>query len=139
MALRWKIALFFWGKWTWISDHSLVYTVPKFPFLRSRPTVREFRDFKHFSEEYFCADLWRVPRDIIRFFHDPNECWGVWKSFYHEIIDQHAPLGHKRIRANPVPWIAPYILVRNRNFYKVNIEMRNQIRFIYLFNLILTR
>ena len=33
-----------------ISDHSLVYAVRKLKLPKSRPTIKEVRDFKHFSE-----------------------------------------------------------------------------------------
>ena len=42
-----------------ISDHSLRYAVRKLP--KSNPTIREVRDFKHFSADEFRADLLQVP------------------------------------------------------------------------------
>ena len=44
-----------------ISDHSLIYAVHKFKLPKSNPTVREVRDFKHFSADEFRADLLQVP------------------------------------------------------------------------------
>jgi hypothetical protein len=40
-----------------ISDHSLVYTVRKFKLPKFRPTVKEVRDFKYFSDTQFRSDL----------------------------------------------------------------------------------
>lgn len=131
-----------------ISDHSLVYAVRKSIMPRSRPTVKEVRDFKNFNKDDFLADLARVPWDVVQDSDDPNECWRVWKLFFHEILNIHAPLRHKRTRKYPIPWITPYIkqLMKNRDFHKkqsikhasqthwvkfqaarnkVNIEMRN--------------
>ena len=82
------------------------------------------------------------------YFNDPNECWRVWKSLFHEILDKHAPLRQKRIKANSVPWITPDVKrpMRNRDYHtkkaikcasqyhwetyqairnRVNIEMQN--------------
>ncbi len=64
-----------------ISDHSLVYVVRKFELPQSRPTIKEVRDFKHFSESQFRADLRRIPWDTICY-DDPNTCWILWKSIF---------------------------------------------------------
>ena len=47
-----------------ISDHSLVYAVRKLELPKSRPTIKEVRDFKHFSESQFRADLLQVDPGI---------------------------------------------------------------------------
>jgi hypothetical protein len=48
-----------------ISDHSLVYTVRKFKLSKFRPTAKEVRDFKHFSDSQFRSDLSQVHWDTI--------------------------------------------------------------------------
>ena len=74
-----------------ISDHSLIYAVGKFDLPKSRPTIKEVRDFKYFSEFHFRADLMQVPWETICY-DDPNICWTVWKSIFHEILNKHAPI-----------------------------------------------
>ena len=51
---------------------------------------------------------------------DPNACWMLWKSFFDEILNKHAPLYNKRIRSRQSRWINPAIkqLMRDRDFYK---------------------
>ena len=52
---------------------------------------------------------------------DPNICWQVWKSLILGALNRHAPLCHKRIRNNPVPWINPQIkqqLMKKRDCHK---------------------
>ncbi len=53
-------------------------------------------------------------------FGDPNLCWQVWKSLLLDALNRHAPLRHKRIRNDPVPWINPQIkeLMRKRDYHK---------------------
>ena len=87
-----------------ISDHSLVYAVRKFELPKSRPSIKEVRDFKYFSD--FRADLLQVPWDTICY-DDPNTCWIVWKSFFNEILNKHAPMRQRRSKAKSVPWIKP--------------------------------
>ena len=103
-----------------ISDHSLIYAVRKFVFPKSKSIMREVRDFKHFSDRDFYNDLSQVPWEIISTFSDPNECWCVWKSFFIEILDAHAPLRYKRTKVNAVPWMTTIIKneIRNRDYHK---------------------
>ena len=54
-----------------ISDHSLVYAIRKFDSPKDRQIIKEIRDFKHFSELHFRADLMQAPWDMIHY-DDPN-------------------------------------------------------------------
>ena len=40
-----------------ILDHSLIYVVRKFAAPKTRRTIKEVRNFKHFVELYFINDL----------------------------------------------------------------------------------
>lgn len=102
-----------------ISDHRLVYAIRKYELPKSRPILKEVRDFKHFSVSQFRADLLEVPWDMICH-NDPHICWMIWKSLFCYILNKHAPLRQRRIRAYCVPWITPSIkqLVKNRDFNK---------------------
>ena len=103
-----------------ISDHSLIYAVRKFMLPKTNPSVREIRDYKHFDAELFVEDLSQMPWNAIQQFNNPNTCWNVWKSFFTETLNRHAPIRHKRTRKNSVPWITPRIkdLMRNRDYHK---------------------
>lgn len=79
-----------------ISDHSLVYAVRKFTIPKSKPAVKEVRDYKHFVAEDFAADLSRMPWHITQQYDDPNDSWEAWKCLFNETLDRHAPLRHKR-------------------------------------------
>ena len=107
-----------------ISDHSLIYAVRKFKLPKSNPTIKEVRDFKHFSTDKFRADLHQAPWDMLFSFDDPNICWTMWKSIFHETFHKHAPLRQKRVRSNPVSWITPIIeqTMRNRDFHNYHCQ-----------------
>jgi len=81
-----------------ISDHSLIYAVRKFMLPKASPFVREIRDYKHFDAELFLEDLSRMPWNAIQQFNNPNTCWNVWKSFFTETLNKHAPIRNKRTR-----------------------------------------
>ena len=103
-----------------ISDHSLVYAVRKFIPPKGRQKTREVRNFKNFIENNFIQDVSQLPWDIVYQFVDPNICWQVWKSLLLDALNRHAPICHKRIRNNSVPWINPQIkqLMRKRDYHK---------------------
>ena len=79
----------------------------------------EVCDFKHFSDQYFRADLMQEPWDTICY-DDPSICWTVWKSIFHEILNKHAPIRQRRNKANSVAWITSAIKLqmRNRDYHK---------------------
>ena len=81
--------------------------------------------------------------------------WEIWKKIFLEVLEQHAPLQHKKIRSNKIPWITSDnikklmntrdnfkrkpILRNNENDWlnfkttrnKVNIELRNAKKYYY--------
>jgi hypothetical protein len=103
-----------------ISDHSMIFAVKSITVPKSRHTTREIRDYKNFVESDFIEEILQVPWDIVCQFDDPNVCWQVWKSFFLEILDRHAPIRCKRTRGTSVPWITSNVkrLMRNRDFHK---------------------
>ena len=103
-----------------MSDHSLVYAVRKYVILKHKPTVREVRDYKLFNSDGFLWDLAKMPWHDINQYSNPNECWRVWKSFFNDTLNMHAPIQHKRVNGNSVPWITPEIkcMMRNRDYHK---------------------
>ena len=99
-----------------ISDHSMIFAVKSITVPKSRHTTREICDRRNIVIE----EILQVPWDIVCQFDDPNVCWQVWKSFFLEILDRHAPIRCKRTRGTSVPWITSNVkrLMRNRDFHK---------------------
>ena len=85
---------------TGLSDHSLVFAIRKISVVKKQEKKVEIRNMKKFVE-----DLRRQPWENVYFFgEDPNAMWEIWKTFL-EVLDNHAPLQHKKIRTKKVPWI----------------------------------
>ncbi|XP_044183319.1 uncharacterized protein LOC122963992 [Acropora millepora] len=103
-----------------ISDHSLIYAVRKFAVPKTRPTIKEVRNFKHFVEVDFINDLKRVSWQNVECFDDPNLAWQAWKSDFNAILDHHAPIRHMRVRQSSVPWLTFDIkrVMRERDYHK---------------------
>ena len=53
---------------------------------------------------------------------NPNDKWYDWKNIFLVIVDKHAPLRSKRVRASKSPWITPYLKQRmhERDIAKLN-------------------
>ena len=103
-----------------LSDHSLIYAVRKYCSPKSRQNTRYIRNFKNFNSRDFLTDLAFMPWESVAQHDNPNVCWQVWKSYYLQVLDRHAPLRCKRVRGNTLPWISPDIknLMRSRDFHK---------------------
>ena len=103
-----------------ISDHSLIYAVHKFKPLKRRPTIKNVRNFKHFSETEFISDLTNIPWQTIFTTSDPNLSWNKWKELFIGTLDKHAPVRHIRSGKYTTPWMTAEIrsAMRRRDYHK---------------------
>ena len=103
-----------------ISDHSLVFAVRKIVAPKSWENVGYVRNFKNFDATAFLNDLSQMSWENVTQYENPNLCWQLWKSFYLQVLNRHAPFRRMRIRGNSLPWITPNIknLMRARDFHK---------------------
>ena len=58
-----------------ISDHSLIYAIRKFGEPKTRPTIKEIWNFKHFVKVDFINDLSSVLWENVECFDDSNLAW----------------------------------------------------------------
>ena len=89
------------------SDHSLVYAFRKLSTglsTKGHATVT-YRNFEHFDSECFRNDICSQNWDDINNYDNPNEMWRVWKNIFYNVVDRHAPLRSKRVRASKSPWV----------------------------------
>ena len=111
-----------------MSDHSLIYAVKKVTMRKyTRQTRSKVRNFKRFNETDFIEELSRIPWYLATQYMNPNDNWHVWKSFFLEALDRHAPLIYKSIKHNSVPWINSNIkkLIRSRDYHKKRAKQYN--------------
>ena len=101
-----------------ISDHSLIYAVRKFAVPKSRPTIKEVRNFKHFVDLDFINDLIsRVSWQNVECFDDPKLAWQAWKYDFNTILDHHALIRHMHVRQSTVPWLT-FDIKKMMNYHK---------------------
>ena len=94
-----------------ISDHSLVYAFRKLSVrmpTRGHITV-SYRKFKNVDSAKFRNDISQQNWDFIHQFKNPNDMWHAWKNTFNFIVEKHAPLRTKRVKASKAPWISSHL------------------------------
>ena len=88
---------------------------------------RSIRNMKNFDEKKFTEELLKQHWECVFFAEDPNAMCEIWKKLFLEVLDQHAPLQHKKIRSNKVPWITSDIkkLMNTRDNFKRKAILKN--------------
>ena len=88
-----------------ISDfHKLVVTVLKTKFDKHRPKVIHYRDYRNVENEAFKTDL-RNYRDLCTSYED-------FEKVFLQVLDMHAPLKQKIVRANEAPYMTRQAMMR---------------------------
>ena len=64
----------------------------------------ETRQFKHFNAQQFQNYLSNAFSAFPNF-NDVNYVWENWKEIFLDIANQHAPLRHKAIKSEYIPWM----------------------------------
>ena len=91
-----------------ISDHDVVYMTisTKMPRVKMKPKIVETRQYSKFDSEQFRNDLQSMPFDEIRnITAEPNEMWAMWKKFFLDVLNKHAPLTKIKVKGNNLPYI----------------------------------
>ena len=91
-----------------------------------RQTRSKVRNFKRFNETNFIEALSRIPWYLATQYMNPI-IGIVWKSFFLEALDRHAPFIYKSIKHNSVPWINSNIKkpIRSRDYHKKRAKKYN--------------
>ena len=97
-----------------ISDHYLIFGIKRFPSVKGEEHVIEFRNYKHFNEDYFLQDIISLETFDLECYFNPNQMWLVWKDRFTEIIDRHAPIKTRKIGKKRTPWVTKEILLKKR-------------------------
>ena len=99
-----------------------MFAVRKQKIPRPKAPEIEYRSMKNLDEKELLEELRRVPWDSAYIFEDVDDLWDHWAKLYCQVLDKHAPLKKKWIRADQLLWITPElkreISRRNRLFKK---------------------
>jgi hypothetical protein len=87
-----------------------------------------------FSEEKFLHDLGTQSWEHVYFFADnPSTIWEIWKDFFLQVLDKHAPLQSKKIKSKRSPWIIRKAIITKletdlENYKKARNETNTRLR-----------
>lgn len=106
-----------------ISDHSIVFAYRKlsaFSATNGHNTIT-YRKFSNFNREHFRNEVASQDWEQMYNTTNPNEMWCHWKSVFLSIVEKHAPLRTRRVRARRSPWITSDLknLMHDRNISKI--------------------
>ena len=93
-----------------ISNHSLIYAYRKLSVsLTSRcHSTIDYRKFKNFDPIKFRHDIRLQNWSHINYFNNPD-MWHAWKTTFNFIVEKHAPLCTKHVKASKSPWITSHL------------------------------
>ena len=96
-----------------ISDHNAIFChwSIKLPKQNPRHTTITFRSFKNFNETNCLFDLSLLPFANVCDHSDPDEALSIWYDTIKPIIDKHASIQHKRVKATKsCPWLTQVLI-----------------------------
>ena len=91
-----------------ISDHDAVFMTKHImlPKLKASPRLLNVRHYKKFNLKAFRKDMNNVRFDQIKnISRDANEMWTLWKSFFLDILNKHAPITYIQVKGNKIPYV----------------------------------
>ena len=121
------------GIHTGLSDHNLVFAIGKISVTKNRENIVEIRNMKNFDNQKFIEDLMHQHWENVYFFaEDPNTKWEIWKKLFLEVLNRHAPLQHKKIRAKKIPWLTSPI----KELFNTRDKLKRKVIIIQTLNVI---
>lgn len=78
-------------------------------YILSQTSAMKYRKFKNFDTMKFRQDIAIQNWASVNAFENPNVIWSIWKNIFNSVVDKHAPLRSKQIKASKSPWISAYL------------------------------
>ena len=102
-----------------ISDHSLIYLIRRSKKQRGPSKIIHFRNFKSYSSDNFQSDLQSVSWDDVNTSLTVDDAYESFITTLKKVIDRHAPLTTRRVRAATLPWLTSDIrdMMRTRDYH----------------------
>ena len=106
-----------------ISDHDAVFMTKsmRLPKLKASPRLLNVRNCKKFNLKDFRKDMNNVPFDEIKNIScDANEMWILWKSFFSDILNKHAPITYVQVKGNKIPYVTSELkaMIRQKGYLR---------------------
>ena len=106
-----------------ISDHDIIFLIKnmRVPKLKAPSKVLDIRNYKRFDLKAFQNDIKNIPFDYMKeVSKDVNELWELWKTFFLDIIEKHAPMIQIRVKGNRLPYVTSELrrMIRQRDYLR---------------------
>ena len=91
------------------------------PRIKKEPKTITVRKCKRFDEKAYLSELNTLQFDKIRnLTEDPDEMWVIWKNWFLNVLNKHAPLSDVKIKGNNLPYITMDIrqMIRQWDYLK---------------------
>ena len=69
------------------------------------PTTITYRDYNHFREDAYSADVSKIPETVCQIFDDPSDNYWALQLLLTDVINEHAPLKTTKVKAREVPFM----------------------------------
>ena len=70
-----------------------------------QPTTITYRCYTNFEADNFNFDLQSAPFQLTEIFSDPDDCHWYFEKLFTDILDKHAPIKTKKVRAKQPPYM----------------------------------
>ena len=90
----------------------------RLPKLRAPPRLLDVKNHKKFNVNAFRQDMNNVPFDKIKSVSkDTNEMWILWKAFFLDILNKHAPIVNIKVKGNNILYVTSELksMIRQRD------------------------
>ena len=89
-------------------DHDIVYLIRSMhiPKLTKDPKITTVRKHKNFNQNAFLSEIREIKFDEIKnVTGDPNQMRLIWKTWFLEVLNKHAPVSDITIKGTSLPYI----------------------------------
>ena len=90
-----------------------------------KPKIVEPRKYSKLDSEQFRNELQSMPFDEIKnITADHNEMWAMWKKFFLDVLNKHAPLTKIKVKGNNLPYIDSETrrIIRQQDYLKKKVN-----------------
>ena len=103
-----------------ISDHSICFLIWNYNVCNKAPEIVSYRKMRNFDENAFLDQLRLQPWHKVHDKDNMEEAVKVWEELFMEVINNHMPIRHKRVKNRSCPWMCPEIieLIKDRDKQK---------------------
>ena len=111
-----------------ISDHHLVYATINLHRQKSKPIIKEVKDYKNMNLEKLRLDLEGAPWHICQLFDNIDDATWAWEYMFKDIMNEHIRTRKAKVCTNGLRWMNANIRKEMNRRYTLLKQAQNQPR-----------